>query len=173
MRVGEGIRNALIVLILIACAHVWLQRHANPTFSRLCNDTGHAVLQPSAPVVASPASIHAPPPPRVTRDFLDSWPEPPEEIEWVSSRGPSPQKQYTTEDEEREALHRLVFAGAERQTQQQSESQPKLLPDYSGLHMAAEQSSQLPMFDIAPKGGRQNTDSISGIESWGAGYAAF
>lgn len=171
MRIGEGIRNALIVLILIACAHVWLQRHSNPTFSRLCNDTRHYVPQERAPVAASPAPRHAPP--RVTRDFLESWPEPPEEIEWANSRGPSPQKQYTTEDEEREALHRLVFAGAERQKRlQPTESIPKLLPDYSGLHMAAEQSCQLPMFDIAPKGGRQNTDTVSGIESWGAGYAA-
>ena len=171
MRVGEGIRNALIVLILIACAHLWLQRHASPTFSRLCNETRYStVSQQRAPVVASPAP--RPAPPRVTREFLDSWPEPPEEIEWASSRGPSPQKQYTTEDEEREALHRLVFAGAERQRPQHTESMPKLLPDYSGLHMAAEQSCQLPMFDIAPKGGRSNTDSVSGIESWGAGYAA-
>jgi hypothetical protein len=170
MRVGEGIRNALIVLILIACAHVWIQRHqTDQTISaRICKDT----VRPVQTLYAPPVPRQSPPPPRVTRQFIDSWPEPPEEIEWANSRGPSPQKQYTTEDEEREALHRLVFAGADRQRLPHSDTLPKLLPDYSGLHMAAEQSCQLPMFDIAPKGGRPNTDSISGIESWGAGYAA-
>jgi hypothetical protein len=173
MRVGEGIRNALVVLILVALAHMWLQRHSNPAFSRLyqLGQTPSAPATPAPRCLARVANKRVEGPP-VTQEYLNAWPSPPPEIEWANARGPSPQKAYTTDEEERAALHRLVFAGtAAPPSPVKLESRPSLTPDYSSLHMAAEQPCNLPMFDIGAKNACANTDSVSGIESWGAGYA--
>lgn len=147
MRVGEGILNAIIVCIVVAAAHWWI-RKANEVAPR----------GPKTTEGFFPRKQHS----AVTEAYVNAWPPtpPPAPAEWVSPQ------HVSSEEEERAALYRLVFAGSrERETHS-----PKLMPDYSGLHMAAEQSTQLPMFDIGTSN-KQTSDTISGIESWGAGYA--
>lgn len=109
-----------------------------------------------------------------SRDYMEAWPPGPDQLAGsipVGAFQPAHQKPYTLEDEERAALHRLVFSQPEP-AEHLDASKPALMADYSGLHMAAETSitSDLPMHYIRPSQNEGNSDHVSGMLSWGAGY---
>lgn len=173
MRTGAGLRNAVLVLLLVIAAHVVIiKAPAGAGGQQAPRPSAEPKRPGSTPLsdirrARAGAARQEP-----NRGFLESWPPGPGELARDMFEQPR-QRPYTAEDEERAALHRLVFSQPDDGRDYVEESKPKLMPDHSGLHMAAEGSitGDLPMFYIRPDAKSEGmSDYVSGIESWGAGY---
>lgn len=178
MRTGAGIRNAFLFLILVIASHMVLLK-PQPSGSPSTQDHGKGATTRRS-FKTSPSTLlsdirKAKKYQEPSKHFMDDWPPGPgnlaEDIPSNVFEQPR-QRPYTLEDEERAALHRLVFSKTDDMDYMEK-SKPKLMPDYSGLHMAAERSitSDLPMFYLTSDSKSEGmSDYVSGIESWGAGY---
>lgn len=182
MRTGAGLINAFLFLFLVIAAHSLLSKWQTPADpskysgkgSRSGNGTARGGQRSTNSTLISDirkSREYREP----GRGFVEAWPPGPGELFNGAPPGAFEQprqRPYDSEDEERAALHRLVFSQPD-QGDYAEESKPRMMPDHSGLHMAAESSttSDLPMFYIRPDARSEGmTDYVSGIESWGAGY---
>lgn len=149
---GAGLRNAVLILIVILASHV-------------------AIVKPSViglkPGPGRPPASAAPP----ARSAGLAWPPGPGDVAKGMPAFPRPvQTPRNREDEERAALHRMVFSGVDDEYEPELSSRD--LPDYSRVHLAAESSatSDLPMYYIDGSANNVHDGYLSGIESWGASY---
>lgn len=188
MRTGAGLRNAFLFLLIIIGLHVVIVK---PDFIGRSRSQAQAQTQVQKPYGKdATARRRAGAPPTSTmlsdirrrqtqqqpsREYMEAWPPGPDQLADSMPVGAfqlARQTPYTLEDEERAALHRLVFSQPDS-VEHLNASKPAMMPDYSGLHMAAETSitSGLPMHYIRPGAQNEgNSDHVSGMLSWGAGY---
>ncbi len=163
MRVGAGLRNALLFLAAVVAAHVWLVRPDKVA------STGNDTYGKTATAQRRAACRAGPPPLLQQQPPADPWPPTaPAKID-MDLFDTVYRNTDSIEEDERMALHRLVFSQPDPEDSLEF-VKPRPMPDYSGLHMAAE-SGGLPMHYIRPDAiGDGNSDTVSGIFHWGAGY---
>lgn len=179
MRTGVGLRNALLCLFLVVGLHIAIVKPVDRDRNSETRATGGTRRAGAGGKETPPATSTMMSDIRRRRtlqrpSFAEAWPPGPEDLAGgapAAAFEPAHQKPYTLEDEERAALHRLVFS----QPAEALDFAPKpgLMPDHSGLHMAAETSisNDLPMYYIKPGAQNEgNGEYVSGMLSWGAGY---
>lgn len=157
MRKWAGLRNAILILLMVIAAHVVISSRSQvdadgrPTPTRISSSNNVAVARRARKKCAA------------SDGFVRSWPPSPEASCATSAAFEPPlQRPYTREDEERAALHRLVFSQPEM-----ANEYPRLsAPRDSGWNVSSgcSMDGPLPMYYI------NDSDAYAGIESWGAGY---
>eukprot|EP00873_Tetraselmis_striata_P043930 jgi/Tetstr1/464194/TSEL_008999.t1 len=181
MRTGAGLLNAFLCLLLVVGLHVLIvkpdaaSRERKPV--RGGGERRRAAPSSTSTMLSDLRRRRAKQQQRQqpSREYMEAWPPGPGDLADGLPEGafaPPNQRPYTLEDEERAALHRLVFSQPDP-SEYMEPSRPAMMPDYSGLHMAAETSitGDLPMHYIRPGAqSEDNTDHVSGMLSWGAGY---
>lgn len=142
MNTGAGFLNAFIVLALIAIAHTAIvtDGFVAPPSSGPKRDERHA------------AKRHP--------DY--DWPPGPDQVPRVKFE-PPPMRDSLRDEEERDALRRLVFS--------ESETKPVRLVDRARPSLSAEGSTTTGLFLIREDA--VTDDEVAGIEGWGAGFMAF
>jgi hypothetical protein len=154
MNTGAGFLNAFIVLALIAIAHTAIV-------------TDGFVAPPSSGPSGPSAGSSSSGPKRDERHAAKrhpdyDWPPGPDQVPRVKFE-PPPMRDSLRDEEERDALRRLVFS--------ESETKPVRLVDRARPSLSAEGSTTTGLFLIREDA--VTDDEVAGIEGWGAGFMTF
>ncbi len=153
MNTGAGFLNAFIVLALIAIAHTAI---VTDGFVAPPSSGPSAGSSSSGPKRDERHERHA-----AKRHPDYDWPPGPDQVPRVKFE-PPPMRDTLRDEEERDALRRLVFS--------ESETKPARLVDRARPSLSAEGSTTTGLFLIRDDA---VTDEVAGIEGWGAGFMTF
>lgn len=142
MYIIDGLRNAIIFLAIIVASHISIINTS--VDESMANDK--TCKRRGVDTAAAEKSWPSPPP------QVNAWYEP-KRVRFMDNR----------EDEEREALHRLVFANKTL-----DDEKPKVVVGRGNSERMHMGNSQLSMYNI--KSPDPISDEISGLDGWGSGY---
>ncbi|AUF82595.1 hypothetical protein TetV_513 [Tetraselmis virus 1] len=177
MRTVTGIFNALLVLFVIIALHIFIiqnpviqhpvQPHTNESsFTKARRERRKRMSTPLKDLPKSPG---------MTLEDVYAWPPSPYEVQNkipIDASRPQLQKPYTSDVEDRMALHKLVFSKDEPDDMFRN-IEPKKPKDYSRPDLSAEGGTTTGLFRIREEIQNKKglNDDISGMEGWGASFA--